>query len=393
MARVTFEGVSKVFDEDVRVVDRLDLTIEDGELLVLVGPSGCGKTTSLRMLAGLEDVSEGLIRIGERVVNDVPTRHRDIAMVFQNYSLYPHMTVRENIAFGLRMRGTPAPAIAGTVDRAAHILDLAALLDRLPRQLSGGQRQRVAMGRSIVREPQAFLMDEPLSNLDANLRVQMRVQIAQLQRRLAVTTLYVTHDQVEAMTLGDRVAVMHGGALQQVADPHALYTHPRNLFVAGFIGAPPMNLVRSAFDIQDGDGVCRFGGHEIRVPRAHLATRPGLAAAAGSVVALGIRPEDIADTAPGERNRPVITSTVQLLEYLGSDTLAHIAIDAPGVSAGPGGDRWGEAGEAGPAGAAETTTFIARCNPRTPLRRGQTATFTVEVDRLHFFDLASGGAL
>ena len=240
MARVIFDGVSKVFDGDVRAVDCLDLVIEDDELLVLVGPSGCGKTTSLRMLAGLEDVSGGVIKIGDRVVNNVPTKQRNVAMVFQNYSLYPHMTVKENMAFGPKMRKISSVMIDEKVDRAAKVLDLVSVLGRLPKQLSGGQRQRVAMGRAIVREPQVFLMDEPLSNLDAKLRGQMRAEIAQLQRRLSVATLYVTHDQVEAMTLADRIAVLDGGVLQQVDEPTNVYSNPSNRFVAGFIGTPPM---------------------------------------------------------------------------------------------------------------------------------------------------------
>ncbi len=393
MARVSFEGVSKVFDDGAKVVDGLDLAIEDGEFLVLVGPSGCGKTTSLRMLAGLEDLSEGTIRIGDRVVNDVPTKHRDIAMVFQNYSLYPHMTVRQNMGFGLRVRKSPPQTIATKVERVARMLDLEALLDRLPRQLSGGQRQRVAMGRSIVREPQAFLMDEPLSNLDAKLRLQMRAQIARLQRRLGVTTIYVTHDQVEAMTMGDRVAVRHAGVLQQVAAPGDLYARPRNLFVAGFIGAPPMNLVQTAFDLVDGEGRFRFGSHEIRVPGSYVASRPALAAAAGSTIALGVRPEDIDDVTFARGPKASIRAPVELVEHLGSDTLAHIAVDAQGISAGSSSKVKADPGARAAEHRAPGTTFIARCDPRTLLDRGQTADFAVDVERMHTFDLVTGEAL
>jgi len=393
MARVIFDGVSKVFDGDVRAVDCLDLVIEDDELLVLVGPSGCGKTTSLRMLAGLEDVSGGVIKIGDRVVNNVPTKQRNVAMVFQNYSLYPHMTVKENMAFGLKMRKGSSAMINEKVDRAAKVLDLVGLLGRLPKQLSGGQRQRVAMGRAIVREPQVFLMDEPLSNLDAKLRGQMRAEIAQLQRRLSVATLYVTHDQVEAMTLGDRVAVMHEGVLQQVADPHEIYTKPRNIFVASFIGAPSMNLVESLFDIEDGEGVCRFGGHEIRVPGAILSSHPRLVEIAGSPVGLGIRPEGITNGISDRQNEQTISSEVQRIEYLGSDTLAHIIVAARDVSGISGESDKIKAREPRLTNTKEKTTLVIRCDPKVPLQRGQGSTFTVNVERLHFFDLSSGLAI
>src|SRR6185436_14374123 len=259
MANVVYEGVTKVFRDGTRAVDQLDLEIPDGEFMVLVGPSGCGKTTALRMLAGLEDVSDGAIRIGGRVVNEFSPRSRDIAMVFQSYALYPHLTVYDNIAFALKIKKTPKEEIRRRVEEAARILDLEPLLKRKPRALSGGQRQRVAMGRAIVRQPQAFLMDEPLSNLDAKLRVQMRADIKKLQSDLGVTTIYVTHDQVEAMTMGDSVAVMRKGELQQVAPPEELYDHPVNLFVAGFIGSPAMNMVEARVDRRDGRLVVVFG--------------------------------------------------------------------------------------------------------------------------------------
>src|SRR5213596_1604799 len=277
MAGVSFDSVGKVYADGTRAVSDLDLEINDGEFMVLVGPSGCGKTTALRMLAGLEEISEGVVRIGERVVNHVPPRDRDIAMVFQSYALYPHLSVYENIAFGLRLKKLPKEEIDRRVQAAARTLGLEDLLKRKPRALSGGQRQRVAMGRAIVREPQAFLMDEPLSNLDAKLRVQTRAEIHQLQRRLGVTTIYVTHDQVEAMTMGDRVSVMNAGHLQQVDTPQRLYRQPRDLFVAGFIGSPAMNLVEADL----GDGVVRFGPHELQIGE-----RPELRSRAGRRVAL-----------------------------------------------------------------------------------------------------------
>src|SRR5881398_25594 len=265
MAQVTFERVSKIYPDGTRAVNDINLDIQDGEFMVLVGPSGCGKTTALRMVAGLEEISEGVLRIGERVVNHVPSRDRDIAMVFQSYALYPHLSVYENIAFGLRVKKVPKEEIERRVQEAARVLDLEPFLKRKPRALSGGQRQRVAMGRAIVRQPQAFLMDEPLSNLDAKLRVQMRAEISRLQHDLGVTTIYVTHDQVEAMTMGDRVAVMRKGEIQQVADPQTLYDRPVNLFVAGFIGSPAMNLLDATIEATNGSLLAQFGDHRLRL--------------------------------------------------------------------------------------------------------------------------------
>lgn len=393
MAKITFEQVSKVFDRGVAVVNDLSLSIDDGEFLVLVGPSGCGKTTSLRMLAGLEELSSGTIRIGDRVVNDIPTKRRDIAMVFQNYSLYPHMTVKKNIGFSLKVRRTPADVVETQVGRAADTLGLTEYLERLPKQLSGGQRQRVAMGRTIVRQPQAFLMDEPLSNLDAKLRLQMRSEISRLQRSLGITTVYVTHDQTEAMTMSDRVAVMNKGVLQQVADPSTIYSKPMNLFIAAFIGSPSMNLVEARFTIDARQGIFQFGSHMLQVPWAYLESRPRLLAADRTTIALGIRPESIHDAAFGTEASALLRAPVELLEYLGSDTLLHMAIDAPRVSTEETKELSADLGELEPMGKADTTTFIARCDPRTRIRPGEIGAFAVEIDRMHFFDLTTGRAL
>src|SRR3954462_15008662 len=289
MAQVAFDRVSKIYPDGTRAVNDINLDIRDGEFMVLVGPSGCGKTTALRMVAGLEEISEGVLKIGERVVNHVPSRDRDIAMVFQSYALYPHLSVYENIAFGLRLKKMSKPEIDQRVDRASSLLGLNDYLKRKPRALSGGQRQRVAMGRAIVRQPQAFLMDEPLSNLDAKLRVQMRAEIARLQNDLGVTTIYVTHDQTEAMTMGDRVAVMRKGELQQVDDPQVLYDHPVNLFVGGFIGSPAMNMLDATIEKSNGDLAVKAGKLSIRLGDETLSARPALRSYAGKTVVLGIR--------------------------------------------------------------------------------------------------------
>jgi len=317
VAGVEFEGVTKVFGDGTRAVDRLDLSIADGEFMVLVGPSGCGKTTALRMTAGLEVVSEGAISISGRVVNDVPSAKRDIAMVFQNYALYPHMTVFENMAFGLQQRRMPKREIVQRVHEIARLLELEQFLTRKPKALSGGQRQRVAMGRAIVRRPSVFLMDEPLSNLDAKLRVQMRAEIRTLQRDFGVTTIYVTHDQVEAMTMGDRVAVMRKGVLQQVAPPNELYRNPANLFVAGFIGSPAMNLVEAVIR----DTTVEIGDYAIELP-----TSAGLVAYAGRRVALGARPEHIRLGSPSESKG--LRARVLYVEDLGAEVVAHLETEA-----------------------------------------------------------------
>src|SRR5215208_1956755 len=323
MAEIEYDSVAKVYPDGTRAVHDFDLEIEDGELMVLVGPSGCGKTTALRMLAGLEEISEGEIRIGDRVVNDLTPKDRDIAMVFQSYALYPHMTVEQNLAFGLKLRKLPKADIAERVRRAAKILQIEEFLKRKPRALSGGQRQRVAMGRAIVREPQAFLMDEPLSNLDAKLRVQMRAEIHQLQRRLGVTTIYVTHDQVEAMTMGDRVAVMNAGHLQQVDTPQILYDNPVNEFVAGFIGSPSINLVEAQLEQNEDHLAVTFGDHRLAVDDRAVRNRSGLKDYVGKTVILGIRPENFEDAsiesdAPKDR---LLKATCDLTEPLGAEVL------------------------------------------------------------------------
>src|SRR5688572_27990425 len=334
MAEIVLDHVSKVYGaEGPSDVSDLNLNVEDGEFIVLVGPSGCGKTTALRMVAGLESITDGTITIGDRVVNTVPPKERDIAMVFQNYALYPHMTVYDNMAFGLKLRKLAKEEIDRRVREAAGILGLEEFLERKPKALSGGQRQRVAMGRAIVREPKAFLMDEPLSNLDAKLRVQMRSEIARIQHELGVTTLYVTHDQTEAMTMGDRVAVIRKGVLQQADTPQFLYDHPRNLFVAGFIGSPAKNMVDADLARSNGAGAVEFGGLRLDIPEQVFADRPDLKAYVGKRVVLGIRPEDMEDTTlasdapPGRR----IRATVSLREALGAEVLVHFAVSAPPV--------------------------------------------------------------
>ena len=398
MADIAIEGATKVYPDGTEAVADLDLDIADGEFMVLVGPSGCGKTTALRMVAGLEEVSSGSVRIGDRVVNDLPPKDRDVAMVFQNYALYPHMSVYDNMAFALKLRKMSKDEISRRVNDAAEILGLTEYLHRKPKALSGGQRQRVAMGRAIVREPQAFLMDEPLSNLDAKLRVQMRAEIAKLQQDLGVTTIYVTHDQIEAMTMGDRVAVLKQGHLQQVDAPQVLYDHPANIFVAGFIGSPAMNLVDSSLD-RDGDRVAvTFGSTTIELDDRVLARRPSLVRYEGRRVVVGIRPEDLQDAslAPDGLRSRRMTARVDLLEALGSEVLAHFTVDAPPVVTDDTKELVRDLGTTAQleARAAEgTSSFVARLDPRTPARRGEPLELAVDVERMHFFDLDGGRSI
>ncbi len=397
MAEIVMEQVSKVFPDGTAAVSDLDLDIDDGEFIVLVGPSGCGKTTALRMVAGLESISQGTIRIGDRVVNTLPPKERDIAMVFQNYALYPHMSVYDNMGFGLKLRKLPKEEIDKRVREAAGILGLQEFLSRKPKALSGGQRQRVAMGRAIVREPKAFLMDEPLSNLDAKLRVQMRSEIARIQHELRVTTLYVTHDQVEAMTMGDRVAVIRKGVLQQVDTPQFLYDHPNNLFVAGFIGSPAMNMVEATLSTSNGSGVVEFGGYRLGVPQQVLAARPELKAFDGKPVIVGLRPEDMEDASlvPDASADRRIRTTVILREALGADVVAHVRVQAPAVITEDvkelAHDVGQEALQAVEQGARSgESTFLARLSPRTEAKEGQPIELVVDVGRLHFFDPGTG---
>ena len=390
MAAVSLTNVSKVYPDGTRAVSGLDLDTEDGEFVVLVGPSGCGKTTALRMVAGLEEITEGEVRIGDRVVNWTPARDRDIAMVFQSYALYPHLSVRENIAFGLKLRKLDKAEIEQRVANAARVLGLEQLLDRKPRALSGGQRQRVAMGRAIVREPQAFLMDEPLSNLDAKLRVQMRAEISALQRDLGVTTIYVTHDQVEAMTMGDRVAVMRKGELQQVANPEELYDRPVNLFVAGFIGSPAMNMLEARLERGNGQLDVVLGEQRVALDDEVLAARPALASYEGRDVIVGIRPEELEDAAldedaPSDRR---LKGRLRLREALGSEVMAHVAVDARAAVTEAVRELAEdmEAPDAPAEGQEGVTTVVGRFGSRSKVREGEEIEVVVDTRGLHFFD-------
>jgi multiple sugar transport system ATP-binding protein len=378
MATIELEQVTKVFGNDVVAVDDVSLRIADGEFLVLVGPSGCGKSTLLRMLAGLEEVTAGTIRIDGTDVTDLAPRHRDIAMVFQSYALYPHMTVRENLGYGLKVRRAPKAESRQRVTEVAALLGLDELLDRKPAQLSGGQRQRVALGRAIVRQPRAFLMDEPLSNLDAKLRVGMRASLAQLHARLGVTTIYVTHDQTEAMTLGQRVAVLRDGAVIQVDRPQTLYSRPRDLFVAAFIGAPSMNLVEATID---GD-VVRFGRHALPLDPACRPARSGR-------VVLGVRPEAFADGAGAPPQLPRIEAVVEVVEELGADTHVFFSVDAARPALEVGAAERDDVSLLADA----NTLFTARVDPRFAPAPGTRVELAVDTMRLHFFDPVGGAAL
>ncbi|WP_127144628.1 ABC transporter ATP-binding protein [Pelagibacterium montanilacus] len=390
MGEVAFRDVVKRFDDGTIAVNKLNIEVADGEFLVLVGPSGCGKSTSLRMVAGLEEVSGGTIEIDGEVVNSFTPRDRDIAMVFQSYALYPHMTVEKNMAFPLRMAKVSAAEKDRRVKEAADILDIGNLLNRYPRELSGGQRQRVAMGRAIVRSPRVFLMDEPLSNLDAKLRVQMRGEISHLQRELRTTTLYVTHDQVEAMTLGDRVAVMHNGVLQQLASPEKLYASPGTVFVAGFIGSPPMNLCHGTVEKGEAGLTVRFGSMALGIDEESLARYPSVSGRAGQDIIVGMRPEcfsfEAGDGAPGRS----IRTSVDLVEMLGAEALVYVRTDARPVNTK---DLVDTSSDVGVSEKVRANAMVARVSPKGLPQVGETVELHYETGELHFFDPVSGLAL
>ncbi len=383
MSDVSMDKVNKVYENGFHAVKDMSLDIADGEFMVLVGPSGCGKTTALRMVAGLEDITSGILRIGGKEVNDETPKERDIAMVFQNYALYPHMTVAQNIGFALKLRKLPKNELDAKVKEAAGILGLTDWLDRKPGQLSGGQRQRVAMGRAIVRQPSVFLMDEPLSNLDAKLRVQMRAEVARIQRQIGVSTIYVTHDQVEAMTMGDRVTVMRDGTLQQVDTPQNLYDSPDNIFVAAFIGSPAQNL----YDATVGEGArsIKLGSQDVELPESVVLKRPGLRAYAGKEVVVGMRPEHLraeSSTSTG----PKIVGEVDLVESLGSELVVHFTIDAHRVIAEGAVDK-------DEAAALQSGEGVARVEAKTPVKPGDRVTFSVDIEDMQFFDPKTGLAV
>jgi multiple sugar transport system ATP-binding protein len=398
MASITLSGVGKVYSDGTRAVTALDLQIADGELMVIVGPSGCGKSTTLRMTAGLEEISEGEIHIGERLVNRLDPRERDVAMVFQNYALYPHMSVFDNLAFPLRAQHVPKAEVRVRVERTATLLGLDDFLKRKPKALSGGQRQRVAMGRAIVREPQAFLMDEPLSNLDAQLRTQLRSEIAELQRELGVTTMYVTHDQVEAMTMGTRIAVMRKGVLQQQGPPQTVYDKPDNLFVATFTGSPTMNLLQGRIERDDSALQCVLGEQRLPLPAANGSSAVALAGYVGANVAVGVRPEHLTDPAEGPHDRPRLRGHVKLVELLGSERMVQIQLDVKPVVA----DALLEVARDVDATAAEEITerakaeralVTARFDAHAKVDPGDLAEVAVRSEWLHFFDLTTGRAI
>jgi multiple sugar transport system ATP-binding protein len=400
VAEIVLDDVTKVYADGTVAVRNVSFEIPDGQLMVLVGPSGCGKTTILRMVAGLEEITEGTVRIGDQIVNEMSAKNRDIAMVFQNYALYPHMNVYDNMAFSLQMRKVKKGVIREKVEQAAKILDLEDQLKKRPGALSGGQRQRVAMGRAIVREPQAFLMDEPLSNLDAKLRVQMRAEISRIQRDVGITTMYVTHDQIEAMTLGDTVAVLRSGVLQQLDTPQGLYQHPVNLFVAGFIGSPAMNLVEATVRVVDADTFVELGRQRLRVDEGEVAERPALRGYDGRTVALGIRPEALLD-AGVQRDLPPdrrLRATVDLTEDLGSEVLVHFGMDASPVVTEDTKELVEDRGamtaeELERQAKANSTMFVARFEALSRVDEGQTIDIGVNTAALHFFDLQTGAGI
>ena len=399
MSSITFQRVRKVYPGGTLAIHDVSIEVADGEFVVLVGPSGCGKSTLLRMVAGLEEVTEGTLQIGERVVNDVSPKDRDIAMVFQNYALYPHMSVFDNMAFGLKMRRMPREEIRRRVGEAAAILEISELMDRKPKSLSGGQRQRVAMGRAIVREPAAFLMDEPLSNLDAKLRVQMRSELGILHKRLQTTTLYVTHDQVEAMTMGDRVAVLRKAGeeqsnLQQIDTPRVLYDRPANLFVAGFIGSPSMNFVYGRIEARNGGHSLAFADEEIALPPSTLAERPSLASHSGSQLVVGVRPEafEIDSPSAAESSAASISADATLVEQLGSEAYVHFSKPTPPVIT-PDIRELLEDEGSDVSSLGDRTKLVARVNPDSAPAAGDRIRLRIDVSKLHFFDDRSGAAI
>jgi multiple sugar transport system ATP-binding protein len=394
VATLSLEQVTKVFPNGVEAVRALDLHVDEGEFVVLVGPSGCGKTTALRMVAGLEDVTSGTIRLDGKVVNDLSAKERDVAMVFQNYALYPHLNVLQNIAFSLRVRGVPKHERERKARESADVLGLTEVVLRKPRQLSGGQRQRVAMGRALVREPTVFLMDEPLSNLDANLRVQMRSEVLRVQRRLGVATLYVTHDQTEAMTMGDRVALLRDGILQQLAPPQELYESPANLFVATFIGSPPMNLYEAAISGPADGLVLSLGSQRLALPVDLGRRRPGLVAGESRKLVVGIRPEHLM-VVEGDADRgTTLAAHVELVEALGNESLLHFSTDARRVRNRGGAWTADEAAvqASGDIAGASAAEGVARVDPRVRVAAGDGVALAVDVGRLHFFDAETGDA-
>jgi multiple sugar transport system ATP-binding protein len=392
MAGVTLKGVTKEYDNGFTAVEDLDLDIEDGEFLVMVGPSGCGKSTTLRMIAGLEEITEGELRIGERLVNDVHPKDRDIAMVFQNYALYPHMSVADNIGFALKLAKNSKAEIAERVGEAARLLELTEQLDKKPGQLSGGQRQRVAMGRAIVRRPQVFLLDEPLSNLDAKLRVQMRAEITDLQRNVGVTTFYVTHDQVEAMTMADRVAVINAGILQQVAAPQTLFDHPDNLFVAAFIGSPSMNLLEGIVTESGGAYSLQLGSQTVELPTSLMDTRPALRDHIGNTIVAGIRPKDFEDAAivPGHPVGQRIRATIENVEALGYERIVYFGLDAKQVIQEDAMDLKDDTEVLQHHGGSRIS---GRFDPASTVQAGEEVEVAVSAEETHFFDPESGLAI